>query len=83
MSWDGKGRRAEDQGRESLRDIVISTRQDVRNHIDNFEKHDVENARIFNDHATRLRSVEDDRIRIYTGAGIVAFIVGFIMRIWK
>lgn len=83
MAWDGKGRRAEDEGRESLRDIVISSRSDLRNFIDNFEDHEKEDETKFTDHNKRILALERDSIRIYTASGLIAGLVAFIFRIWK
>lgn len=71
MTWDGIGRRDEDNGRESLRDIVISQRQDTRNFIDNFNEHKEEDTKSFD---AINKKLEFHQKIVYGGMGIVIFL---------
>lgn len=77
------GRRAEDQGQESTRDILIGLRSDVKFYLRNQEKHEKEDEKKFDDLDRRTKGLELREARVIGGAGVVAFIVALLVRMFK
>lgn len=77
------GRRAEDTGLESTREILIEVRTDLRNLVNNYEEHKRDNFNKFEKIDGRLSSLETDRAKIWGGAGVIAVITAWLFKLIK
>lgn len=87
---DDFGRRAEDNGQESTREILMGIRSDLKFYIRNQERHEAEdkdnenkNLEKFKELDARTKGLELREARIYGGAGVVAFVVALLVKMFK